>query len=107
MITDLKREITGVTKVSVGAEGDKVMRATTASDALESGNCFLPGFGPPWQPAYEEARTPADVVEFIQSCAAFPNATHDDDVDAWSMAMNWLRGRNTTPMRTSSAFKRR
>lgn len=102
LFTDLKREITGVTKISVGGEGDKIQRAEAASDALESGNNFLPGYGPPWQPAYDEARTPADVADFIHSLALFPHAAHDDDVDSWSMAMNWLRARSTAPSRGSS-----
>jgi predicted phage terminase large subunit-like protein len=95
-----------VQKITRGADGDKIMRAEAASDALESGNCFLPGFGPPWQPAYDEHKSPADISHFIHSCATFPNATHDDDVDAWSQAMNWLRGRSTSPMRTSAPRRR-
>ncbi len=107
MIVDLKRELTGVTKLSQGSDGDKVMRATTASDALESHNCFLPGFGPPWQPTYEEARTPEDVVKFVANAAAFPNAAHDDDVDAWANMVNWKRAKTTTPMRVFSAHRGR
>lgn len=99
---DLKREIGYVQKVIPGAEGDKVSRAEAASDVLESGNCFLPGYGPPWQPAYDEARTPADIAAFIHSCATFPFALHDDDVDAWSQAMNWLRTRTARPARGRS-----
>jgi predicted phage terminase large subunit-like protein len=99
LVVDLKREITGVTKISPGQEGDKIARAEAASDALESGNVFVPGYGPPWQPAYDEARTPADIADFIASCAAFPHASHDDDVDSWSQAMNWLRARATRQSR--------
>jgi len=106
MIMDLKQEVTGVTKISPGLEGDKIARAEAASDALESGNCYLPGYGPPWQPAYDEKRCSAEVADFVHSCALFPNGSHDDDVDAWSQAMNWLRGRNATPLRTSR-FRRR
>lgn len=107
LIIDLKREITGVTKVDRGADGDKIMRAEAASDALESGNCFLPGYGPPWQPIYDEHTTPSDIVGFIHNCSVFPNASHDDDVDAWSQVMNWLRSRSVAPMRTSSPHKNR
>lgn len=103
---DMKRLFTGVTQVSPGKDGDKETRAESASDALESGNCFVPGYGPPWQPAYAEQLCPADVVEFLSSCARFPNATHDDDVDAWSQVMNWLRKRQTAPLRTASAHRR-
>lgn len=101
LIDDLKREIIGVQKISAGVEGSKEMRAEAASDALESGNYFLPGYGPPWQPAYNEHKTPADVVNFVSSCASFPHAKHDDDVDAWSQFGNWIRSRQTQPIRTS------
>lgn len=106
LIIDLKRELTGVTKISPGQDGDKIARAEAASDALESGNIFLPGYGPPWQPAFDEVRSPADVVDLIASCAIFPHGSHDDDVDAWSQAQNWLRGRTTTPARGSSILLR-
>jgi predicted phage terminase large subunit-like protein len=102
LVDDLKREVRGVLKISPGVEGDKISRAEAASDALESGNIFLPGYGPPWQPAYDEAKTPADVADFIASCAVFPHGANDDDVDAWSQAQNWLRGRMTAPARGSS-----
>jgi hypothetical protein len=106
MILDLKHEFTGVTKVSPQQDGDKVVRADAASDSLSSGHCFLPGFGPPWRPpVYEDSSTPADVAAFVHNCARFPNATHDDDVDAWSQVINWLRGKQTNPVRTSSASR--
>jgi predicted phage terminase large subunit-like protein len=108
LILDLKDELTGMTKISPQQEGDKEVRADRASDSLESGHCFLPGYGPPWRPpVYEAANSPADVAEFIHNLARFPNATHDDDVDAWSQMINWLRGRQTRPVRTSSATKLR
>lgn len=109
LIAELKREMTGVTKISRGADGDKIMRAESASGDLESGNCFLPGYrlGVDEFSMPDEARTPADIVSFIDSCAMFPNAKHDDDVDAWSQCMNWLRSRTTAPARTWSSFRRR
>lgn len=108
LILDLKNEFTGMTKISPSQDGDKVVRADRASDALSSGHCFLPGYGPPWQPPnYEAINTPSDVNDFIANCARFPNATHDDDVDAWSQVINWLRGKQTQPLRTSSAARRR
>lgn len=107
LIDELKREITGVQKISPGAEGNKQLRAESAADALESGNYFLPGFGPPWQPAYDETKSPADVAAFIHSCALFPNARHDDDVDSWSQAGIWIGRRQAQPARTISPFKTR
>lgn len=107
MILDLKNEFTGVTKVSPQQDGDKVVRADAASDSLSSGHCFLPGYGPPWSPpVYEASNSPADIAEFIHNCARFPNARHDDDVDAWSQMINWLRGKQTSRVRTSSAVRR-
>ena len=102
LLIDLKRELGGVHKINAQQEGDKVMRADTAAGDLESGNCFLPGYGPPWQPIYDEGLTPANVAAFVASCAKFPRGAHDDDVDAWSQMINWLRGRSNMPMRTAS-----
>ena len=107
LIVDLKREITGVQKIPPGVEGNKETRADSASDALESGNYFLPGYGPPWQPAYDEHRTPEDVAKFIANCARFPNVTYDDDIDAWSQFGNWIRSRQTQPIRTSGIHRLR
>ena len=107
LIVDLKRLLTGVTKISAGDEGNKVMRAENASDVLESGNCFLPGFKTSEDEFayFDDGRTAADIIDFIESCALFPNATHDDDVDAWSQCMNWLRSRPARRGRTASAFR--
>ena len=107
LIDELKREITGVTKISPGQEGNKQLRAESAADALESGNYFLPGFGPPWQPAYDEGKSPADVAAFIHNAALFPNARHDDDVDSWSQFGLWVAKRQLQPGRAMTAFKNR
>ena len=108
LINDLKQTLTGVQKISQGADGDKVMRAEAASSDLETGNCFLPGrrMGQDELSLPDEANTPAKIVDFIESCALFPNAEHDDDVDAWSQCMNWLRGRPIRKGRLSSPFSR-
>lgn len=108
LIVELKRELTGITKISPTQDGDKIMRAEAASSDLESGNCWLPGIGG----GADETLGPAnvvsgDVADFINNLALFPNAAHDDDVDAWSQCMNWLRSRVIRPGRTYSAFKTR
>lgn len=107
LIVDLRRELTGVTKISPSKDGDKVMRAESASDSLESGNVFVPGtsLNPDNTGGINERETPPDVVAFIHSCALFPYGPNDDDVDAWSQTMNWLRGRSQSPARTASALK--
>jgi len=104
---DLKRIIPGIHKISPSQQGDKIMRAEAASSDLESGNCYLPGrrLGTDELSMPDEANCPADVVDFINSCAIFPNGSHDDDVDAWSQCMNWLRTRTIQKLKTSSPFK--
>lgn len=106
---ELRREVTGVKVLSHARSGDKILRAESAASDLESGNCFLPGYrhGQDEYSMPDESRTPADIVDFIDSCAMFPNARNDDDVDAWSQAMNWIRARPQAQSRTWSSFKRK
>jgi predicted phage terminase large subunit-like protein len=108
LIVDLKRELTGVTKIDPSGDGDKVMRAEAASDDLESGNCWLPGLGGGADESLGPAKViSAEISEFIESCATFPNAAHDDDVDAYSQAMNYLRGRLVKAGRVGTIFRQR
>ena len=80
----IKRTLPGV--VGVDVDKDKVLRVHAASPALEAGNCWLPGAALPNGYA-DTAQTPAWVQDFIAECAAFPNATYDDQVDAFTQAM--------------------
>ncbi len=107
LITDLKRILTGVEKIPVGQDGDKEIRADSAADDLQSGNCWLPGVGAGADITLGPAGTVSnDIHDFIESCAVFPHGKHDDDVDAWSQAMNWLRSQVLVRGKTGSAFKR-
>lgn len=108
LITVLKRLLTGVEGLPMGQDGDKGIRADSAADDLQSGNCWLPGVGG----GADETLGPAKVVskqihDFIEELALFDNGKYDDQVDAWSQTMNWARSQITVPGRTSSAFKRR
>lgn len=68
--------------IAVNPEGGKESRAHAAAPSVESGNVYLP------HPALYTW-----VNEFITNCSAFPNAAHDDDVDAFTQAMiRWSRG---------------
>lgn len=90
IIAQLKSELPGV--MPVIAKGSKEQRAYAASPILASGNVYLPG-APSTNPSgYDEARTPAWAAELVESCAVFPHGDHDDDVDAFTQAMNKLRG---------------
>jgi predicted phage terminase large subunit-like protein len=104
---ELKRELGGVVKLSHAREGDKILRAEAASADLESGNVFLPGhrLGPDEFSMPDESRCSADIVDFINSCAVFPNGRYDDDVDAFTQAVNWIRSRPQGRTRTWSSFK--
>ena len=73
IINVLSSEMEGV--IPVKPEGGKVTRANAVSPAIESGHVFLPQF--------------ADFVDdFVAECSAFPNAAHDDQVDAMTQALN-------------------
>jgi predicted phage terminase large subunit-like protein len=104
LIKDLQRSLGGIHKIAPAQDGDKIVRAKSASGDLETGNVWVPGYGPPAHPSFDELMSPADVVAFVVSCTKFPKGPHDDDVDAWSQAMNWLHGRSGAPLRTASAL---
>jgi predicted phage terminase large subunit-like protein len=75
VISSLRSEVGGIIPISV--KGSKSARAAAVSPVAESGNIFLP------------ARDIAlyDVDEFIEECTQFPNAAHDDQVDAMTQAL--------------------
>jgi predicted phage terminase large subunit-like protein len=82
VIATLKHEISGL--IAVNPEGGKLVRAQACCPQCESGNVYLP------HPALLHWVDP-----FIEECASFPNAAHDDVVDAMTQALNRLRGRKS------------
>ena len=72
VIDVLNQEIMGL--IPVEPYGGKEARAQAVSAAVESGNIYLP----------KNARWLGD---FIEECAAFPNGSHDDQVDAMTQAL--------------------
>ena len=77
----LKHEVPGV--IPITAKGSKELRAQNCVPVWQSGNVYLPKpdggrFG--W------------VSDYVQEIIAFPNAEHDDQVDATTQALNQLRG---------------
>lgn len=78
VIATLKREIPGL--IAVEPEGGKVVRARAVSPDIEAGNVYLPDPSiAPW------------IHDFVEECSAFPNAAHDDQVDAMTQALNRLQ----------------
>lgn len=78
-------EVAGL--IAVNPEGGKISRAHAASPTVESHNVYLP------HPALY-----GWVDDFINTCAGFPNVTHDDDVDAFTQAMTRWQGYSTSAL---------
>ena len=77
IISSLRGEIPGL--IPKGVTGDKHARAAAYTHVVHAGNCYLPHPQiAPW------------VETFINECATFPNGEYDDQVDAWSQAMDEL-----------------
>lgn len=90
-IEELKREIPGIVPIDPRDGGKKERRAMAAAVPLESHNVFVCGtFAPDSAEGYHADRR---VTSLIEECAAFPFGMNDDQVDAFSQAMNWARGR--------------
>ncbi len=77
VIDTLKSKIAGI--VAVNPQGGKMARAQASSPQVEAGNIFLPHpLIAPW------------VDGFLDECASFPNAAHDDQVDQMTqMLLRW------------------
>lgn len=90
VIQMLSREISGL--IPVNPEGGKVVRAQAVSPDIEAGNVWLPDPSlAPW------------VHDFVEECAAFPNGTHDDQVDAATQAIHRLREQSPIITRVATA----
>ena len=63
--------------IPVNPSGGKVARVNAVSAAIESGHVYLP----------DPAKAPW-VMSFIDQFTSFPNAAHDDMVDAASQALH-------------------
>jgi predicted phage terminase large subunit-like protein len=74
VIEMLQKKISGI--VPVNPEGGKEVRAQAVAPFWEAGNVYLPH--PKWKPWVD------DMLTEIES---FPNAPHDDDVDAMTQAL--------------------
>lgn len=70
----LKRQ--GLPVIPIKPKGDKVMRMHGHTASLEAGKLLLP-------------KSAAWLDDFLVEILAFPNAAHDDQVDALSQLMTW------------------
>jgi predicted phage terminase large subunit-like protein len=67
---------------AIKVDRDKVSRAESCTGMLEAGRVYLPADAP-W------------LNDFLDELSAFPQGAHDDQVDACTMALNYLRGQNS------------
>jgi predicted phage terminase large subunit-like protein len=77
----LKHQVAGV--IPITAKGSKELRALNCVPVWQSGNVYLPtsdGGRYNW------------VSDYVQELIGFPNAEHDDQVDATTQALNQLKG---------------
>jgi predicted phage terminase large subunit-like protein len=84
ILSDLRHVLPGMVPTEPGRLGSKVARARAASAPLEAGNVHLPE-GAAW------------AHDFIEEAAAFPNGENDDQVDAYSQAINYFTGGGLAP----------
>jgi predicted phage terminase large subunit-like protein len=75
IIAQLRKELPGV--VAVTPKDSKEARAHAVSAFIEAGDVELPADA-------------AFIGEFVEECSAFPNAAHDDQVDAMTQALHKL-----------------
>ncbi len=73
----------------VKVDSDKISRAYATTPIIETGRVFLPESAP-W------------LADYVNEMAAFPNAVHDDVVDATTHALNYLVNTPTGPQIASA-----
>lgn len=78
IISVLNRKLGGFIPVKVDAgTGGKIARVESVTPWIEAGNVYLP-------------RQSEWTHDFVEECASFPNAKHDDQVDAMSQGLSKL-----------------
>lgn len=90
VIDSLRRIIPGM--VPVEPQGGKEVRAAGVSPLVEAGNVYLPPLTTPW------------VGDLIEEAAAFPQGSHDDQVDALTQALTYAHITNAVRGGTIYAF---
>jgi len=78
LVQELQRN-TRIPVLPVKVDRDKVARAYAATPMIEAGKVYLP-------------ESAAWLYDYIEELSAFPNATHDDQVDSTTQALSFMRG---------------
>jgi predicted phage terminase large subunit-like protein len=76
VIAQLRQRVPGL--IAITPKDSKQARASAVAPFVEAGNVPAAAELAPW------------VGDFVEECAAFPNGTHDDQVDAMSQALHRL-----------------
>lgn len=87
VVAMLKSKISGL--VEIEPEGGKVARANAVAPLAEAGNVYLP-----------DPLIASWIHDFIEECAKFPKAAHDDQVDAMTQAIIYLYKRAMQAIKT-------
>jgi len=77
LIQELQRD-TKIPLLPIKVDANKVARANACTPTVEAGKVFLLKSAP-W------------LIDFTDEMSAFPNAKHDDQVDSFTQALNFLR----------------
>ncbi len=87
VVDALKERISGL--IAVLPKGGKIARASAVQPMIEAGQVYLPAPGVSgWTGRH------AWVEDFVEVCARFPKVAHDDDVDALTQLLVWMREHN-------------
>jgi len=78
LVQELQRG-TGLPVLPIKVSADKISRAAAAAPTIEAGNIYIKD-GADW------------VAEFIFELSRFPAGAHDDQTDALTQLINWVRG---------------
>ena len=92
LIQQLKREL--IPMVAIKAQGDKITRAHAVSGIVDAGMVYLPQ-NAPW------------LADFLAEVTGFPNAKHDDIVDAFVYCLTWLKAKVFVDVGRKSEIKRK
>jgi len=79
LIQELQRD-TKIPVIPFKVDSDKVARVYAITPLIEAGRVFLPE-NAPW------------LFDYIEELSAFPNATHDDQVDSTTQVLSFMRGK--------------
>lgn len=86
LVDDLGGKVQGLRLVE--PQGDKIQRVEAIEPLQAAGNLYIPEDGSvPW------------LAAFLDECTSFPNAAHDDQVDAYTQGVVHLRDRGIEKLR--------